>query len=214
MPRQPLVPSVLFLCWHEWVCSMPSSMVKTSQPLAFCLLFLKITCVKITRLIPTISIYLCDCAVTKHAICRGKIGSVFKRITFKGLCSPLFCLSLNKSVHVRAWITLLKPYFFPLVFQSIGNAKTTRNDNSSRFGKYIEIGFDKRYRIIGANMRTYLLEKSRVVFQVSQASIHTDCCIIPELTLFPDSLEHVMSVLLQTTSGLKHVKQCLSENIP
>lgn len=51
-------------------------------------------------------------------------------------------------------------------FQSIGNAKTTRNDNSSRFGKYIEIGFDKRYRIIGANMRTYLLEKSRVVFQV------------------------------------------------
>jgi myosin heavy subunit len=52
------------------------------------------------------------------------------------------------------------------VLQAIGNAKTTRNDNSSRFGKYIEIGFDKRYRIIGANMRTYLLEKSRVVFQV------------------------------------------------
>ncbi|XP_048829296.1 unconventional myosin-Va-like isoform X2 [Brienomyrus brachyistius] len=48
---------------------------------------------------------------------------------------------------------------------AIGNAKTTRNDNSSRFGKYIEIGFDKRHRIIGANMRTYLLEKSRVVFQ-------------------------------------------------
>lgn len=53
--------------------------------------------------------------------------------------------------------------------QAIGNAKTTRNDNSSRFGKYIEIGFDKRYHIIGANMRTYLLEKSRVVFQVRLA---------------------------------------------
>uniref|UniRef100_A0A8D2LY73 Unconventional myosin-Va n=1 Tax=Varanus komodoensis TaxID=61221 RepID=A0A8D2LY73_VARKO len=51
------------------------------------------------------------------------------------------------------------------IMESIGNAKTTRNDNSSRFGKYIEIGFDKRYRITGANMRTYLLEKSRVVFQ-------------------------------------------------
>ncbi|XP_053356111.1 unconventional myosin-Va isoform X3 [Clarias gariepinus] len=51
------------------------------------------------------------------------------------------------------------------IMESIGNAKTTRNDNSSRFGKYIEIGFDKRYHIIGANMRTYLLEKSRVVFQ-------------------------------------------------
>lgn len=52
------------------------------------------------------------------------------------------------------------------VHQAIGNAKTTRNDNSSRFGKYIQIGFSRRYHIIGANMRTYLLEKSRVVFQV------------------------------------------------
>lgn len=50
--------------------------------------------------------------------------------------------------------------------QALGNAKTIRNDNSSRFGKYIEILFDKKHRIIGANMRTYLLEKSRVVFQV------------------------------------------------
>ncbi|XP_063044206.1 unconventional myosin-Va isoform X6 [Engraulis encrasicolus] len=54
------------------------------------------------------------------------------------------------------------------IMESIGNAKTTRNDNSSRFGKYIEIGFDKRFHIIGANMRTYLLEKSRVVFQADE----------------------------------------------
>ncbi|XP_069384891.1 unconventional myosin-Va isoform X5 [Paralichthys olivaceus] len=54
------------------------------------------------------------------------------------------------------------------IMEAIGNAKTTRNDNSSRFGKYIEIGFDHRYRIIGANMRTYLLEKSRVIFQADE----------------------------------------------
>ncbi|XP_028298967.1 unconventional myosin-Va isoform X10 [Gouania willdenowi] len=54
------------------------------------------------------------------------------------------------------------------IMEAIGNAKTTRNDNSSRFGKYIEIGFDNRYRIIGAHMRTYLLEKSRVVFQADE----------------------------------------------
>uniref|UniRef100_UPI00398F3F39 unconventional myosin-Vb n=1 Tax=Pristiophorus japonicus TaxID=55135 RepID=UPI00398F3F39 len=54
------------------------------------------------------------------------------------------------------------------IMEAIGNAKTTRNDNSSRFGKYIQIGFDRRYYIIGANMRTYLLEKSRVVFQAEE----------------------------------------------
>uniref|UniRef100_A0A8C1DMS3 Unconventional myosin-Vb n=1 Tax=Cyprinus carpio carpio TaxID=630221 RepID=A0A8C1DMS3_CYPCA len=54
------------------------------------------------------------------------------------------------------------------IMEAIGNAKTTRNDNSSRFGKYIQIGFDRRYHIIGANMRTYLLEKSRVVFQAEE----------------------------------------------
>ncbi|XP_012524245.1 unconventional myosin-Va isoform X2 [Monomorium pharaonis] len=54
------------------------------------------------------------------------------------------------------------------IMEAIGNAKTTRNDNSSRFGKFIEIQFNKNYHITGASMRTYLLEKSRVVFQANE----------------------------------------------
>lgn len=51
------------------------------------------------------------------------------------------------------------------ITEAFGNAKTTRNDNSSRFGKYLEILFNEKTFIIGARVRTYLLERSRLVFQ-------------------------------------------------
>jgi myosin-1 len=49
------------------------------------------------------------------------------------------------------------------VLEAFGNAKTLRNDNSSRFGKYMELIFDFAANPIGANVQNFLLEKSRVV---------------------------------------------------
>ncbi|KAJ8579019.1 hypothetical protein ON010_g186 [Phytophthora cinnamomi] len=49
------------------------------------------------------------------------------------------------------------------LLESFGNAKTTRNDNSSRFGKFTQLQFDKNHALCGAQCETYLLEKTRVI---------------------------------------------------
>ena len=51
------------------------------------------------------------------------------------------------------------------ILESFGNARTIRNDNSSRFGKFIEIQFTSTGRLVGAQIETYLLEKVRLVTQ-------------------------------------------------
>ena len=87
------------------------------------------------------------------------------------------------------------------LLESFGNAKTTRNDNSSRFGKFTELQFDKSSRLIGSVSRTYLLEKSRVIFQnPGERNFHTfhqllaadDASLLSRLQITEEPLAYVL----------------------
>nr|XP_057930064.1 unconventional myosin-Vb isoform X2 [Doryrhamphus excisus] len=96
------------------------------------------------------------------------------------------------------------------IMEAIGNAKTTRNDNSSRFGKYIQIGFSRKGAIIGANMSTYLLEKSRVVFQApAERNYH----IFYQLCA-SRQLPEMRSLKLATPEHFRYTNQGGDVNIP
>ncbi len=94
----------------------------------------------------------------KQAIVISGESGAGKTESTKYCMQLLTSLSHQESHSIESKILACNP-----ILEAFGNSKTTRNDNSSRFGKYVQIYFAKDRTIVGANINSYLLEKSRVV---------------------------------------------------
>ncbi|XP_062853407.1 myosin-10 isoform X3 [Trichomycterus rosablanca] len=93
------------------------------------------------------------------------------------------------------------------ILEAFGNAKTVKNDNSSRFGKFIRINFDVTGYIVGANIETYLLEKSRAIRQAKdERTFHVF------YQLLAGAGEHLKSDLL--LEGFNNYRFLSNGNIP
>ncbi|CAM9139822.1 unnamed protein product [Laminaria digitata] len=104
-----------------------------------------------------------ECSVTCEWYGRRERGAVSTELSIFSLPrQPYFPSPATKATGMAKRIedALLRSN---TVLEAFGNAKTLRNDNSSRFGKYIKLLYDKKFRLIGAKTDHFLLEKSRLV---------------------------------------------------
>ena len=92
----------------------------------------------------------------------GKTENTKKVITYLAMVATGAGKKVEKKVSLEDQIVATNP-----ILESYGNAKTARNDNSSRFGKFIRIHFTQSGKLAGCDIVSYLLEKSRITEQQS-----------------------------------------------
>merc|ERR1712038_1000252 len=106
-------------------------------------------------------------------------------------CPPKKAGQESKKVSLEDQIVATNP-----ILESYGNAKTSRNDNSSRFGKFIRIHFTTSGKLCGCDIESYLLEKSRITQQQEVERSY-----------------HIFYQLLQPFVPTMKAKCCLSDDI-
>merc|ERR1711974_334103 len=90
----------------------------------------------------------------------GKTENTKKVIAYLAQVAATSKKGAEKKVSLEDQIVATNP-----ILESYGNAKTSRNDNSSRFGKFIRIHFNAAGKLAGCDIESYLLEKSRITQQ-------------------------------------------------
>merc|ERR1711983_348768 len=121
----------------------------------------------------------------------GKTENTKKVISYLAMVAASPKKSSVKKASLEDQIVATNP-----ILESYGNAKTSRNDNSSRFGKFIRIHFTSSGKLCGCDIESYLLEKSRITQQQEVERSY-----------------HIFYQLLQPFVPTMKAKCCLSDDI-